>query len=76
MTAHISDDQWAQFEQDGYVRLGKTMDDDELAGLQQRIDDIMLGNVKVHDQMYMQLDSESGDYSEKRITTRGTRFHR
>ena len=67
----ITDEQWAQFEEDGYLRLGKAMDDDELAGLQQRIDDIMLGEVEVHDQMYMQLDSETGDYSEKRKTTRG-----
>jgi phytanoyl-CoA hydroxylase len=71
MPAHISDEQWARFEKEGYLRLGKVMDDDELAGLQQRIDDIMLGNVKVYDQMYMQLDSETGDYSEKRITTKG-----
>ena len=71
MPGQITDEQWAQFENDGYLRLGKVMDDDELAGLQQRIDDIMLGNVKVHDQMFMQLDSETGDYSEKRITTRG-----
>ena len=71
MLAGISDEQWAQFEKEGYVRLGKVMSDNELAGLQQRIDDIMLGIVKVHDQMFMQLDSETGDYSEKRITTRG-----
>ena len=71
MTQQISDEQWVQFEEEGYLRLGKVMDDDELEGLQQRIDDIMLGKVKVHDQMYMQLDSETGDYSEKRITMRG-----
>ncbi len=71
MAQQITDDQWAQFEEEGYLRLGKMMDDDELAGLQQRIDDIMLGKVKVHEKMYMQLDSESGDYSEKRKTTRG-----
>ena len=47
MPAYISDEQWARFEKEGYVRLGRVMDDDELAGLQQRIDDIMLGNVKV-----------------------------
>ena len=71
MPAYISDEQWARFEKEGYVRLGRVMDDDELVGLQQRIDDIMLGNVKVYDQMYMQLDSQTGDYSEKRITTKG-----
>ena len=71
MAQQISDEQWAQFEEKGYLRLGKVMDDAELAGLQQRIDDIMLGRVKVHDQMYMQLDSETGDYSERRVTTRG-----
>ena len=74
MLMGITDEQWARFEDEGFLRLGKVMDDDELAGLQQRIDDIMLGRVKVHDQMFMQLDSESGDYAEKRITTRGHRI--
>ena len=71
MTQQISDEQWAQFEAEGYLRLGKVIDDAELRGLQQRIDDIMLGKVKVHDRMYMQLDSETGDYLEKRMTMRG-----
>lgn len=71
MLEGITDEQWDRFENEGFLRLGKVMDDGELACLQERIDDIMLGNVKVHDQMFMQLDSESGDYSEKRITTRG-----
>lgn len=71
MAQQIRDEQWAQFEEEGYLRLGKVMDDAKLEGLQQRIDDIMMGKVKVHDQMYMQLDSETGDYLEKRITMRG-----
>ena len=71
MSQQITDDQWTQFEEEGYLRLGKVMDDDELAGLQQRINDIMLGKVKVYDQMYMQLDSDTGDYSERRVTTKG-----
>lgn len=73
MLEGITDELWARFENEGFLRLGKVMDDDELAGLQQRIDDIMLGRVKVYDQMFMQLDSESGDYAEKRTTTRGHR---
>ena len=73
MSQQITDDQWTQFEEEGYLRLGKVMDDDELAGLQQRINDIMLGKVKVYDQMYMQLDSNTGDYSEKRTTTKRAR---
>jgi hypothetical protein len=56
----ISDQEWEQFERDGYLRLGRTLATDELAALQQRIDDIMLGHVK-DDGLMMQLD-KGGDY--------------
>ena len=39
----ISDSQWQQFEEEGYLRLGRVMDDEELDTLQKRIDDIMMG---------------------------------
>ena len=56
----ISDEQWWQYHQQGYLRLGKLLDDAQLAELQQRIDDIMLGKVS-YEKMYMQLDA-GGDY--------------
>jgi hypothetical protein len=43
----------------GYLRLGKLISDEELAALQQRIDDIMLGNV-FYENMMFQLDSKTG----------------
>lgn len=61
--APLTEGQWRQYERDGYLRLGKLLADDELAALQQRIDDIMLGKAEVnYDKMLMQLDSDSGRY--------------
>ncbi|MSP13251.1 MAG: hypothetical protein EXR62_09885 [Chloroflexi bacterium] len=61
MDEHISDTQWQQFQQDGYLRLGKVLSDAELVTLQQRMDDIMLGTAPVdYDRMLMQLDVVPG----------------
>ena len=61
MTQHITDDQWKQFQEEGYVRIGKVMSDDELSTLQERMDAIMLGTAPVdYDRMPMQLDREPG----------------
>ncbi len=55
----LTDEEWAIFERDGYVRLGRVMDDDELALLGQRIDDIMLGTADIdYERTAMQLDSD------------------
>ncbi|HYF48200.1 MAG TPA: phytanoyl-CoA dioxygenase family protein [Planctomycetota bacterium] len=56
----ISDEQWWQYHQQGYLRLGKLVNDEELEGLRRRIDDIMLGKVPFDG--YMQLD-RGGEYS-------------
>ena len=48
MTHQISEEQWQHFWEEGYLRLGRVMDDGELDALQQRIDDIMLGKVSVN----------------------------
>lgn len=56
----FSPSQIEQFQRDGYVRLGRVASVDELADLQQRIDDIMLGNVQ-YPRMRLQLfDEETG----------------
>ncbi len=52
--AIISDQQWWQYHQEGYLNLGKIIDDVALKGLQQRIDDIMMGKIPFDG--YMQLD--------------------
>jgi phytanoyl-CoA hydroxylase len=56
MSQTISDAQWWQYHEQGYLRLGKVLDDGALKGLQQRIDEIMLGKVS-YEKMYMQLDA-------------------
>jgi ectoine hydroxylase-related dioxygenase (phytanoyl-CoA dioxygenase family) len=61
MSKIITDQQWWQYHEQGYLHLGKLLDDANLKQLQQRIDDIMLGKIS-YDKMYMQLDA-GGDYS-------------
>ncbi|AIE84079.1 phytanoyl-CoA dioxygenase family protein [Fimbriimonas ginsengisoli] len=61
----ISDAQWQQFERDGYLNLGKLLSDEELAGLQKRIDEIMLGEASLdYGRLLMQLDSTTGEYKD------------
>lgn len=68
----VSDEQWAQYHRDGYIRLGKVLSSDELKALQDRIDAIMLGEADVdYDKMMMQLDSETGVYGEAGAMTKG-----
>lgn len=61
----LTDAQWAQYQRDGFIRLGKLLSDQELAAMQKRIDDIMLGEADVnYNRMLMQLDSETGSYED------------
>lgn len=56
----LTDQQWQEFEEKGYLNLGKVTD---VSALQQRIDDIMLGKADVdYSRMMMQLDSSDGKY--------------
>lgn len=57
--------QWEFYEDNGYVSLGKLLDDADLRSLQERIDQIMLGTAEVdYDRMLMQLDSHTGNPSD------------
>lgn len=72
MNQQLSAEQWQQFWEQGYLRLGKVVGDAELAALQQRIDDIMLGNAPLdYDRMLMQLDSTTGKISDTGPQTKG-----
>jgi hypothetical protein len=72
MTQYITDQQWTQYERDGFLKLGKLLNDADLKALQQRIDDIMLGKAKVnYERMLMQLDSASGKYEDAGAQTKG-----
>ena len=59
----LSPDELAQFDRDGYLRLGTVIDEAELRALQDRINAIMLGDIR-YDGMLMQLDSETGNYAD------------
>ncbi|HVK05995.1 MAG TPA: phytanoyl-CoA dioxygenase family protein [Armatimonadaceae bacterium] len=68
----LTDAQWEQYERDGYLRLGKVLSDEDLAALQQRIDDIMLGKADVpYERLLMQLDSTTGKYEDAGVQSRG-----
>src|SRR5690242_3731236 len=72
MSGLIREEQWRQFEDDGFLRLGKLLNDDELAALQSRIDDIMLGRAPVdYERMLMQVDSATGRYADLGVQSKG-----
>ncbi len=60
---HITDEQWAQYQEKGYLRLGQVLSADDLKALQERIDAIMLGEADLdYSRVLMQLDSNDGQY--------------
>lgn len=68
----ITDELWQQYERDGYLKLGKLLSDGELASLQYRIDDIMLGKAAIdYKKLLMQLDSDTGRYEDAGEQTLG-----
>jgi hypothetical protein len=68
----ITQEQWQQYEQDGFLRLGPVLNSEELAQLQKRINDIMLGTATLdYDQLLMQLDSPDGQYENAGQQSRG-----
>jgi polysaccharide pyruvyl transferase WcaK-like protein len=52
----LSEAQWDEFDREGYLHLGRVLDEAQLAALRQRIDDIMLGRIK-YPSLQMQLDT-------------------
>ena len=72
MTQYLTDAQWQQYEEQGYLHLGKLLSDDDLNALLQRIDDIMLGKAVLdYDKVLMQLDSTTGRPMDLGPQTRG-----
>jgi ectoine hydroxylase-related dioxygenase (phytanoyl-CoA dioxygenase family) len=57
------EDALAHYRSHGWARLGRVADDETLAALRARADDIMLGRV-VHEGLFFQHDSESGRYED------------
>lgn len=63
---------WTTFDAQGYLRIGRIASEQQLAAMQQRIDDIMLGRAGVdYRRMLMQLDSTDGAYESAGEQTRG-----
>ncbi len=62
-TEALSVAEWALFEAEGYLRLGRIASEEHLSRLQRRMDDIMLGRVR-YKEMYFQLDSATGAYGD------------
>jgi hypothetical protein len=72
MNDRLTDAQWKQYEEEGYLNLGPVLAAGELAALQKRIDDLMMGKAPAnYDGMLMQLDSESGKYEDAGEQSRG-----
>ena len=68
----LTDEQWRQYERDGFLPLGKVLNDADLSALQNRIDAIMQGRADVpYDRMLMQVDSETGRYEDAGEQSRG-----
>lgn len=59
----LTDDQLRAFDDHGYLHLGQVADDRLFRAMQQRIDQIMLGEV-VYEGMFFQLDSTTGNYGD------------
>jgi phytanoyl-CoA hydroxylase len=71
-TGMLDDATWERYEAEGYLRLGKLLEDDELTALQERINAIMLGTADAdYDRLLMQLDSATGKYEDAGVQSRG-----
>ena len=60
--SQISDEQWNDFTRDGYLRLGKVLEPNQVEALCRRADDLALGHV-TNDAIRMQLDT-GGEYEQ------------
>ena len=68
----ITPEQWAQYDAQGYLRLGRLLNEADLEALCNRIDDIMLGRAAIdYSRLLMQLDSTTGRYEDAGVQTRG-----
>lgn len=68
----ISDAQWDSYERDGYLRLGRVLDRDDVTRLQDRINRIMLGEAHIdYSALVMQRDSDTGRYADAGEQSKG-----
>ncbi len=68
----VTEQQWGEFGDDGFLRLGRLLATGELQALQDDIDQIMLGKAPVpYDRMLMQMDSDTGRYEDAGEQSKG-----
>lgn len=71
MLSKLTDAQWQEYEELGYLKLG-AIDQARLRAMQDQIDNIMLGKAAVdYGRMLMQLDSETGAYEDAGVQSKG-----
>ncbi|MEO6054191.1 MAG: phytanoyl-CoA dioxygenase family protein [Chthoniobacterales bacterium] len=71
MLKPITDAQWTEYEELGYLKLGK-VDDETLHAMQVQLDEIMMGRAAVnYEKMLMQLDSATGAYEDAGPQSKG-----
>lgn len=58
----LTDQQWSEYHRDGFLHLGKLLEPDRIAALQERADNLALGNI-ANPKVQMQLDT-GGAYEE------------
>ncbi|PCJ57499.1 MAG: phytanoyl-CoA dioxygenase [Planctomycetota bacterium] len=61
LSTNVSRLQWNEYQENGFVKLGRTLDENELSQLQNRIDDYMMGSI-TNNELMMQLDVGGNDY--------------
>jgi len=68
----LSESQWTEFREKGFVKIGRTASPEEVALLKQRVYDIMMGSVQYGDQLLMQLDpGRETDYKSAKVSSTG-----
>ena len=68
----VTEEQWSEFQDQGFLRLGKVLNQEDLRNLTTRIDEIMLGRAGIdYDRLLMQLDSSDGLYENLSEQTSG-----
>jgi polysaccharide pyruvyl transferase WcaK-like protein len=65
----LTEQQWSDYDRDGFLHLGQVLEPEELEALRQRADDLALGNVQ-NPEVEMQLDT-GGAYEELPGAVRG-----
>ena len=72
MPEFLTNERWCGYEQQGYLHLGRLLDEAQLEALRQRMDDLMLGRIATPRQL--QLDT-GGAYNTARSGRRSQRSH-